>query len=200
MADLLRVCLDAGAVGLSTSFVDIDETYRPVPSRWAAPAELDALSAVLGERDAVLQIVHEFYDTELTIARVEQLADLSLRHGITTTLSPLFHSDANNDGVVADHGRRRSRTRPRRRRVAAGADPPDRHQLHARPAQPDAAEHAGLVEGRLDRRPRREVGRRGRPATGAGRRDGLAGAGGPAAVSAPAGSWCATWCTSATTT
>ncbi|NMD22668.1 MAG: amidohydrolase family protein, partial [Actinobacteria bacterium] len=100
MADLLRVCLDAGAVGLSTSFVDIDETYRPVPSRWAAPAELDALSAVLGERDAVLQIVHEFYDTELTIARVEQLAELSLRHGITTTLSPLFHSDANHDGVA----------------------------------------------------------------------------------------------------
>ncbi len=70
-----------------------------MPSRWAAPAELDALSAVLGERDAVLQIVHEFYDTELTIARIEQLADLSLRHGITTTLSPLFHSDANDQGV-----------------------------------------------------------------------------------------------------
>ena len=99
MADLLRTCLDAGAVGLSTSFVDIDETYRPVPSRWAAPDELDALSAVLGERDAILQIVHEFYDTELTIARIEQLAELSLRHGITTTLSPLFHSDANDHGV-----------------------------------------------------------------------------------------------------
>ena len=100
MADLLRVCLDAGAIGLSTSFVDIDENYRPVPSRWAAPAELDALSAVLGERDAVLQIVHEFYDTELTIARIEQLAELSLRHGITTTLSPLFHSDSNSRGVA----------------------------------------------------------------------------------------------------
>lgn len=99
MADLLRVCLDAGAVGLSTSFVDIDESYRPVPSRWAAPEELDALSAVLGEHDRVLQIVHEFYDNDLTIARVEQLADLSLRHGITTTLSPLFHSDVNNEGV-----------------------------------------------------------------------------------------------------
>jgi N-acyl-D-amino-acid deacylase len=99
MADVLRVCLDAGAVGLSTSFVDIDEHYRPVPSRWAAPAELDALSAVLGEHDAVLQIVHEFYDTELTIARIQQLADLSLRHGITTTLSPLFHSNANDTGV-----------------------------------------------------------------------------------------------------
>jgi N-acyl-D-aspartate/D-glutamate deacylase len=100
MADLLRVCLDAGAVGLSTSFVDIDESYRPVPSRWAAPEELDALSAVLGERDAILQIVHEFFDTDLTIARIEQLAELSLRHGITTTLSPLFHSDVNHRGVM----------------------------------------------------------------------------------------------------
>jgi N-acyl-D-amino-acid deacylase len=99
MADLLRECLRAGAVGLSTSFVDIDESYRPVPSRWAAPVELDALSAVLGEFGAVLQIVHEFYDTELTIARVNELAELSLRHGITTTLSPLFHSDGNHDGV-----------------------------------------------------------------------------------------------------
>ena len=99
MADLLRTCLDAGAIGLSTSFVDIDESYRPVPSRWAAPAELDALAAVLGERDAVLQIVHEFYDADLTVARVEQLAELSLRHGITTTLSPLFQTDANPHAV-----------------------------------------------------------------------------------------------------
>lgn len=100
MCDLLRVSLDAGAVGLSTSFVDIDESYRPVPSRWAGPDELDALSAVLGEHDRVLQIVHEFYDTDLTIARIEQLAELSLRHGITTTLSPLFHADANHQGVM----------------------------------------------------------------------------------------------------
>jgi N-acyl-D-amino-acid deacylase len=99
MCDLLRISLEAGAVGLSTSFVDIDENYRPVPSRWASPTELDALSAVLGERNAVLQIVHEFFDVDLTVARVEQLAELSLRHGITTTLSPLFHSDANHRGV-----------------------------------------------------------------------------------------------------
>ena len=100
MADVLRTCLDTGAIGLSTSFVDIDETYRPVPSRWAAPAELDALAAVLGERGKVLQIVHEFFDADLTVARVEQLAELSLRHGITTTLSPLFHSDANPGAVT----------------------------------------------------------------------------------------------------
>lgn len=99
MADLLRVCLEAGAVGMSTSFVDIDESYRPVPSRWAGPEELDALAAVLGAHDRVLQIVHEFYDADLTVARVEQLAELSLRHGITTTFSPLFVSDTNLPGT-----------------------------------------------------------------------------------------------------
>ncbi len=100
MAALLEECLDAGAIGLSTSFVDIDENYRPVPSRWAAPAELDALAAVLGERGKVLQIVHEFFDADLTVARIELLADLSLRHCLTTTLSPLFHSDANPGAVT----------------------------------------------------------------------------------------------------
>ena len=46
MADLLHVSLEAGAVGLSTSFVDIDESYHPVPSRWADEAELDVSVSV----------------------------------------------------------------------------------------------------------------------------------------------------------
>jgi N-acyl-D-aspartate/D-glutamate deacylase len=92
MADVLRACLDAGAVGMSTSYIDIDPAFRPVPSRWAAHTELDALCAVLGEKGKILQIVHEFYDPGLTVSRVEMLADLSLRHGIPTTLSPIFHS------------------------------------------------------------------------------------------------------------
>jgi N-acyl-D-aspartate/D-glutamate deacylase len=90
MQDLLRQCLDAGAVGLSTSFVDMDETLQPVPSRHSSAAELDALAAVLGEYGRVLQIVPEFYDGDLTIARVDQLAELSLKYGIPTTFSPLF--------------------------------------------------------------------------------------------------------------
>jgi len=92
MQDLLRECLQAGAVGLSTSFVDMDEHGRPVPSRYAQFEELDALSAVLGEFGRMLQIVPEFYDTDLTIARIDQLAELSLKHGIPTTFSPVFDS------------------------------------------------------------------------------------------------------------
>jgi N-acyl-D-aspartate/D-glutamate deacylase len=99
MQKLLRECLDAGAVGLSTSFVDVDENLRPVPSRFAYTAELDALAQVLGERKRVLQVVPEFYATDLTIARIDQLAELSLRYDITTTFSPLFDSRATPDNV-----------------------------------------------------------------------------------------------------
>ncbi|PZQ65541.1 MAG: amidohydrolase [Phenylobacterium zucineum] len=94
MQDLLRECLQAGAVGLSTSFVDIDENGRPVPSRFAQFEELDALCAVLGEFGRMLQCVPEFYATDITIARIDQLADLSIRHGIPTTFSPLFDTSA----------------------------------------------------------------------------------------------------------
>lgn len=94
MQDLLRACLEAGAVGLSTSYVDVDENLFPVPSRFAHFEELDALAAVLGERGRMLQVVPEFYDTDITLARVDQLARLSLEHGIPTTFSPLFDSSA----------------------------------------------------------------------------------------------------------
>ncbi len=90
MQALLRECLDAGAVGLSTSFVDVDENGRPVPSRFAQFAELDALCAVLGEYGRMLQVVPEFYATDITIARIDQLGELSLKHDIPTTFSPLF--------------------------------------------------------------------------------------------------------------
>lgn len=94
MQDLLRECLDAGAVGLSTSFVDVDENGRPVPSRFAQFEELDALAAVLGEYGRMLQCVPEFYATDITIARIDQLAELSLKHNIPTTFSPLFDTSA----------------------------------------------------------------------------------------------------------
>jgi len=99
MQDLLRECLEAGAVGLSTSFVDMDERGRPVPSRFAQFEELDALAAVLGEFGRMLQIVPEFYDTDLTIARIDQLAELSLKHGIPTTFSPVFDSSITPNNV-----------------------------------------------------------------------------------------------------
>lgn len=101
MADLLSRCIAAGAVGLSTSFVDMDERLQPVPSRYACTTELDGLCKVLSETGKLLQVVHEFYDTDLTLARIDQLAELSLKFDITTTLSPLFLNADNQEGVQA---------------------------------------------------------------------------------------------------
>lgn len=51
MADLLRAGLEEGAIGFSTSQLDMhaDHEGRPVPSNLAAPEEIVALSAVLSE-------------------------------------------------------------------------------------------------------------------------------------------------------
>ena len=100
MQTLLRECLSSGAIGLSTSFVDVDETLAPVPSRYADQRELNALCEVLSESNKMLQVVHEFFDADVTIARVDQLADISLRHKIPTTLSPLFVTTDNDPGVT----------------------------------------------------------------------------------------------------
>ena len=99
MQKLLRECLDAGAIGLSTSYVDMDETLKPVPSRYANADEVDALARVLSEYGRILQIVPEFYDPDLTIARLDQLAELSIKYAIPTTFSPLFVSADNVDAV-----------------------------------------------------------------------------------------------------
>ncbi len=99
MQDLLRDCLEAGAVGLSTSFVDVDEKMHPVPSRYAYAIGARRLAKVLGEYGRMLQVVPEFYATDLTIARIDQLAELSLKYNIPTTFSPLFDSAATPDNV-----------------------------------------------------------------------------------------------------
>jgi N-acyl-D-aspartate/D-glutamate deacylase len=99
MQDVLRECLQNGAIGFSTSFVDMDETLQPVPSRYADQRELNAFCEVLGEFNRILQVVHEFYDADLTVARIDQLAEISLKYKITTTFSPLF-VNATEDGSV----------------------------------------------------------------------------------------------------
>ena len=106
MQRILAECLEAGASGLSTSYVDVDDNWRPVPSRLAGHEEIRALARTLGEAGhGILQIVPEFYDTSLMVSRVDMLAELSLEFGIPTTLSPLFESSAAPELVGAVLGR-----------------------------------------------------------------------------------------------
>lgn len=110
MQECLRECFRAGAVAMSTSWVDIDVDNRPVPCRLADPSELDALCAVIAEFGGTLQVVPEFYLADMLLARIDILADLSRKHGITTTFSPLFDSDAQPEvvGLAIDRARLQS--------------------------------------------------------------------------------------------
>src|SRR6202012_4428787 len=105
MQDLLRECLEAGAIGLSTSYIDGDAKGRPVPSRFAQSSELDALCEVLGEFGRILQVVPEFYDADITVARIDQLAELSLKHKIPTTFSPVFDNPLTPNSVAKQMSR-----------------------------------------------------------------------------------------------
>jgi len=92
LCGLLRESLEAGAVGMSTSFSDIDHEFRAVPCRLGDMDELDALCAVLGEYGRTLQVLPEFWDADLLCARIDQLAEISRKHAISVTFSPLFES------------------------------------------------------------------------------------------------------------
>ena len=118
MAELLRQCIEAGAAGMSTSCIDCDPKYLPVPCRYAYKDEFMALCEVLGEYGKALQVVPEFFYLDLVLARIDQLADVSLHYGIPTTISPLFDSAIQPDKTekilarVKEHAARGARIWP----------------------------------------------------------------------------------------
>ncbi len=117
----LARALAAGAVGLSVSCVDIDETGKPVPSRLAAPEEIDALAETLGAASAMLQMVPEYWDATALCQRIDELAELSIRYQIPTTFSPLLDQTpglvdtvlAHLDAISSTGGRIYAQVQPR---------------------------------------------------------------------------------------
>ena len=96
MAAALEECLDAGAIGMSTSYVDVDDNLKPVPSRLATEDELRRLCATLGSARSwgVLQTVPEFWKLGTYLNRIDMLAELSLQFGIVVVSTPLNQSTA----------------------------------------------------------------------------------------------------------
>ena len=93
MCELMRGAMAAGALGLSTSYVDIDEDGRPVPSRLADMREKIALCKAMAESGrGVLQTVPYFIDIEKQLENIEELGDLSLASGIMCSIAPITYS------------------------------------------------------------------------------------------------------------
>jgi N-acyl-D-aspartate/D-glutamate deacylase len=93
MCDLLEQAMADGALGLSTSYVDIDENGRPVPSRLADMREKIALCKAMAKSGrGVLQTVPYFIDIEKQLENIEELGDLSLASGVVCSIAPIIYS------------------------------------------------------------------------------------------------------------
>ena len=98
MCRLLEEAMAAGAIGLSISYVDIDENMVPVPSRWADEREKLALCQAMAKSGrGVLQTVPYFIDLEQQLENIKELGRLSRGSGVLCSLAPIVSSPVNAD-------------------------------------------------------------------------------------------------------
>jgi N-acyl-D-aspartate/D-glutamate deacylase len=99
MCRILQDAVRAGAAGLSTSYVDIDEAMRPVPSRYATRDEVIALGrAMHAVGRGLIQTVPVFYDPPSQLQNIRDMAEISRATGLMCSVAPIVHSFANTLG------------------------------------------------------------------------------------------------------
>jgi N-acyl-D-aspartate/D-glutamate deacylase len=92
MCGIVREAVEAGAKGISTSYLDVDEQLRPVPSRFSDARERLALArAVRDAGGAVLQSVPNLAERGGMEACIRELGQISRATGLLCTLQPIIH-------------------------------------------------------------------------------------------------------------
>ncbi|HZQ59140.1 MAG TPA: amidohydrolase family protein [Acidimicrobiales bacterium] len=98
-------CMDAGAFGVSLSFVDLDSKGRRVPSRLASPDELrDLGSALAGTGRGLVQYVPRFMRTDGYLKDIDRVAAACGEAGVAHTYAPVLtgrRSRETTDAVMA---------------------------------------------------------------------------------------------------
>ena len=93
MCDIVREAMRAGALGISSSYVDIDENGDPVPSRFAGFDEKAALAQAMGESGrGIWQVVPYFPDMKQQLDNIRELGDISLAANVPCSLQPVLSS------------------------------------------------------------------------------------------------------------
>ena len=91
MCAIVSEAMAAGALGISSSYVDSDEQGRPVPSRYAGIDEKLALAkAMAASGRGIWQVVPYFIDLDRTDDNIRELGDISLAAGIPCSLQPVL--------------------------------------------------------------------------------------------------------------
>lgn len=93
MCQLVEEAMAAGAAGISSSYVDMDEEMKPVPSRYADLDEKIALARAMAKSGrGVWQVVPYFPDIQQELANIRELGEISLAAGIPCSLQPVLSS------------------------------------------------------------------------------------------------------------
>jgi len=93
MCKVLADSIRSGAAGLSTSYVDIDEQMRPVPSRFATRDEVIALGRAMASAGrGIIETVPVFYNPPQQLENIREMAEISRSSGVMCTVAPIVHS------------------------------------------------------------------------------------------------------------
>ena len=93
MCELVEESMAAGALGISSSYVDMDENGNPVPSQYADIHEKIALAKAMAKSGrGIWQIVPFFPDLNRELDNIRELGDISLAAGIPCSLQPVLSS------------------------------------------------------------------------------------------------------------
>jgi len=91
LVELVVECIEAGAFGVSLSFVDLDSKRRRVPSRVAAPEELTDLAGALASTGrGLVQYVPRFMRTDGYLKDLDRVDRPCRQFGVTQTYAPLL--------------------------------------------------------------------------------------------------------------
>jgi len=98
-------CLQAGAFGVSLSFVDLDSKGRRVPSRLASPDELsDIADALASTGRGLVQYVPRFMRTDGYLKDIDRVSAVCTKAAVTHTYAPVLtgrRSRETTDAVMA---------------------------------------------------------------------------------------------------
>ena len=98
MCNIVKDAMQAGALGISSSYVDIDENGDPVPSRFADINEKLALAKAMAESGrGIWQVVPYFPDMKQQLDNIRELGDISLHAEVACSFQPVISSPVSPD-------------------------------------------------------------------------------------------------------
>ena len=95
MCTIVEEAMAAGALGISSSYVDMDENGKPVPSQYADLNEKVALAKAMAKSGrGVWQVVPYFPDIKREIENIQELGEISRAASVPCSLQPVLSSAA----------------------------------------------------------------------------------------------------------